>query len=108
MVMLYCGPDADDDSDEHEGYVAGQHPDGTLTGIWTDVLRCAGGDFTAYLPRCECGWSGPRFPVTAGGYAASQQCWRDEHLMPFLAGRDARAASHTQPAAIRGDLVPER
>lgn len=63
--------------DDHDGYVAGCYRDGSLSDEWTDVERCAGGTFVAYLARCTCGWTGRRRPVTP---AAVMDCRREWFL----------------------------
>jgi hypothetical protein len=74
-------------NDEHQCVVAGRRADGALTDLWDDVRARPDGRYVAYVPRCECGWTGPPFSNTPGGYAACQQLWRDKHLQTFLRAR---------------------
>jgi hypothetical protein len=74
-------------TDGHQCVVAGRRADGALTDLWGDVRARPDGRYVAYVPRCECGWTGPPFSNTPGGYAACQQLWRDKHLQPFLRAR---------------------
>ncbi|NMH98357.1 hypothetical protein [Pseudonocardia acidicola] len=108
--MFYIGPGADEATDEHEGYVAGRRPDGSLTGIWTDV-RTAGVAVIAYVPACECGWSGDDQPVTPAGHDAAQRRWLTDHFrvvaaeLPGLAGAGVAERDFLWtgvPAAVRG------
>lgn len=105
-MLLYSGPDADEFTDDHEGWVAGLSPDGTLSGIWTDVRDCADQTFCAYLPRCECGWIGMGVPATFGGYNAAECQWRARHLSEVIARRPARRAL-PEPDCVLGSFVPE-
>lgn len=106
-MLLYSGSDADEFTDEHEGWVAGRLPGGTLTGIWTDVRSRAERTFSAYLPRCECGWVGTAVPATPGGYNSAARQWRTRHLPEVVAGRPARRPL-PEPACVQGSFVPER
>lgn len=106
-VLMYTGPDADEATDQHEGYVAGRRADGTLTDIWTDTERPAPGVYTGYVPRCECGWIGSWYSPTARGYVAAEQAWRDGHLNAFLADRPPPRASIMPPTVVHGGFVPE-
>ncbi len=81
----------DQSTHEHQCFVAGQQPDGGLTGVWGDARAHPDGRFVAYVPRCECGWTGPPFSSTPSGYAACKQLWRDKHLAPFLRAREPRS-----------------
>ncbi|MGH3670497.1 MAG: hypothetical protein ACRDSH_07655 [Pseudonocardiaceae bacterium] len=58
--------------------------DGALTNLWNDIRAHLDGCFVDYVPRCECGWTGPPFSNTPDGYAACEQLWRDKHLQLFL------------------------
>jgi len=71
----------------HHCVVAGRRVDGALTDLWGEVSACPDGRYVAYVPRCECGWTGPSFSNTPAGYAACQQLWRYKHLQPFLRAR---------------------
>jgi len=104
---MYTGSDADETTDQHEGYVAGRRADGTLTDIWTDIEGHTLGSYTAYVPRCECGWVGTSCSPTAGGYRAAEQAWWDGHLRAFLADRPPRGASTIPPTVVHGGFVPE-
>src|ERR1700742_657670 len=90
-MLLYRGSDADEFTDEHEGWVAGRFPDGSLSDIWTDVRSGSTQPFTAYLPRCECGWVGTAVPAAPGGYNCAEWQWRSRHLPEFVAARPARS-----------------
>jgi len=70
--------------DEHHCVVAGLRTDGALTDVWSDTRAYLDGYYVAYVPRCECGWTGPPFSATSVGYAACEQLWRDKHLPSFL------------------------
>lgn len=83
-MLLYRADAVDRATDGHQGYVAGRQADGGLTGLWSDVRSHLDGRYVEYVPRCECGWTGPPFSNTPGGYAACEQLWRDKHLLPFL------------------------
>jgi len=109
-VLFYIAEDADEDTDEHEGFVAGELPDRSLTDIWTVVGAAPIGRYTALVPRCECGWRGPAFSVTPAGYAACERLWRIAHLVPFLRARQAdyaRSSLAWRPQVIEGGFVPE-
>lgn len=109
-VLLYIAEDADEDTDEHEGFVAGELPDRSLTDIWTMVGAAPDGRYTALVPRCECGWRGPPYSVTPAGYAACARLWRTHHLVPFLRAREpgnGRPSSTWRPQVIEGGFVPE-
>ncbi|MCA1671504.1 MAG: hypothetical protein LC799_04650 [Actinobacteria bacterium] len=109
-VLLYIAEDADEDTDEHEGFIAGEFPARSLTDIWTVVVLASAGRYTALVPRCECGWRGPRFAVTPAGYVACEQPWRTHHLVPFLRARPpdhGRRFVAWRPHVIEGGFVPE-
>lgn len=109
-VLLYAGDGADESTDEHEGFVAGRFPDGTLTTIWTDVRPHPGSPYAGLVPRCECGWRGPEFTVTPEGYAACERLWRERHLASFLRAREpnfGRPSTVWRPRVIEGGFVPE-
>lgn len=106
-MLLYHGPDSDEFTDEHEGWVAGRYPDGSFSGIWTDVRSSVGGVFSAYLPCCECGWTGSAVPPTASGYTAAERQWRSGHLVEVVANRPPLRPLPT-PADVHGSFVPER
>lgn len=103
-MLLYVGEDADESTDEHEGYVAVRGVDGSLSSIWADPARQPG---TAFVPRCECGWVGPDLPLSAEGHAAARQRWEEDHLQPFLRTR-APGRPAGGPEVIVGHYVPER
>lgn len=105
-MLLYVGPDSDEFTDEHEGWVAGRSLDGSLSDIWTDVRRCTEQSFSAYLPRCECGWIGIAVPATSGGHNAAERQWR-RHLDHVITGRPERRPL-PEPAWVAGSFVPER
>ncbi len=67
--------------DDHDGYVAGRYRDGSVSDEWTDVERCAGGTFVAYLPRCTCGWSGRDRPVSGPSVMACRREWFLGHVV---------------------------
>lgn len=77
--------------DDHGGYVAGRYRDGSLSDGWTDVLRCASGTFTRFLPRCACGWTGRERSATAAGAMACRQEWFLSHVVPLPVRESARA-----------------
>jgi hypothetical protein len=109
-VLLYGVGNSDEATDGHEGYVAGRQTDGYLTDVWTDVRVHLDGRYAAYVPRCECGWTGPPFSTTPSGYAACAQLWRDKHLEAFLRAREPRCAQPSigwTPRVIHGDSAPE-
>jgi hypothetical protein len=78
--MLFIGSGDGAHTDAHEGYVAGRYRDGTLSGIWTDVLKFPQWTFTAYAPACECGWLGQMQPATGGGHLACRRLWIHQHF----------------------------
>lgn len=97
-------------TDGHEGYVAGRLADGLLTDSWTDVRVHLDGRYAAYVPRCECGWTGPPFSTTPRGYAACEQLWRDKHLESFRRAREPRCDPPSigwTPRVIHGDSALE-
>jgi hypothetical protein len=106
-MLLYQGEDADEITDGHEGYVSGQHADGTHTTIWTVVKPQDDNHFIAYIPRCECGWTGPSFSPTPAGYAACEHLWQEQHLRLFLAHRTVPKARWPSTPVIDGTFVPE-
>jgi hypothetical protein len=89
----------------HAGYVAGRHTDGSLTESDTDVRLPTDGRYTAYVPRCECGWTGPPFSTSHTGYAACARLWRTKHLQLFLQAREPRGGRWT-PTVIQGRFLP--
>jgi hypothetical protein len=95
--MLYIGPGSDEVTDEHEGFVAGRYRIGAVSDIWTDVTDCAEGTFTAYVARCECGWSGSSHRVCPAGYRAAQRGWIDAHFRAVLAAHTAGALPAVPP-----------
>ncbi|MGH3794295.1 MAG: hypothetical protein ACRDSP_05350 [Pseudonocardiaceae bacterium] len=105
-MLLYNGSDSDEFTDEHEGWVAGLLPDGSLSGIWTDVRDGADQTFSAYLPRCECGWVGMTVLATPGGYHAAERQWRAGHLAEVIARRPVRRVL-PEPEYVQGSFVPE-
>ncbi len=110
-MLLYIAEDADEDTDEHEGFVAGVLPDRSLTDIWTMVGAVPDERYIALVPRCECGWRGPPFSVTPAGYAACERLWRTRHLAPLLRAREqdnGRPSRSWRPQVIEGGFVPER
>lgn len=109
-MLPYRLGDAEEINGGHEGYVAGRRADGYLTDLWTDVRVHLDGRYAEYVPRCECGWTGPGFSTTPGGYAACQRLWRDKHLEPFLRARQpryGRASTRWTPMVIHGDVGHE-
>lgn len=106
-MLLYDGSDSDEFTDEHEGWVAGRFPDGSLSDIWTDARGFPARTFSAYLPRCECGWVGPASPVSPAGHRLAVLRWRMCHLAKVIAGRPARRAL-PEPVCLPGGFVPER
>jgi hypothetical protein len=104
-MLLYVGEDADESTDEHEGYVAVRDADGSLSSIWSDPEQGSG---VAFVPRCECGWTGPDLPLSAEGHAAARHRWYADHLQPFLRNRPRRRAVDEGPGVIVGHYVPER
>jgi hypothetical protein len=109
-VLLYRVDEPDEATGEHEGYVAGRQADGCMTSSSTDVRSHLDGRYLAYVPRCQCGWTGPTFSTTPSGFAACERLWREKHLEPFLraGGRlyGRRSVSWT-PRVIHGALAPE-
>ena len=102
--------DSGEANDGHEGYVAGRQADGCLTDVRTDVRVYLDGRYAAYVPRCECGWTGPPFSTTPRGYAACEQLWRDKHLAPFLRAREPRCRQSSlswTPRVIHRDSTLE-
>ncbi|HEY6423240.1 MAG TPA: hypothetical protein VIY28_08375 [Pseudonocardiaceae bacterium] len=96
--------------DGHRGYVVGLQADGVLTDVWNDVRAHLDGRHIAYVPRCECGWTGPPFSSTPSGYTACEQIWRDKHLQPFLLARQpqyGRPSTTWAPRVIPGGLAPD-
>ncbi len=77
--------------DEHQCVVVGRKADGGLTDMWSDVRAHVDCGYVSYVPRCECGWTGPPFTCTPRGYAACEQLWRDKHLELFLRAQAPRA-----------------
>lgn len=109
-MLLYRVDNADEAIAEHEGYVAGRLADGYLTSISTDVRVHLDDHYVAYVPRCECGWTGPPFSTTPSGFAACERLWREKHLEPFLRAREpryGRPAIRWTPWVIHGALAPE-
>lgn len=76
--------DVDEGGAEHHCIVAGRKRNGALADVWSDAQAYLDGCYVAYVPRCDCGWTGPPFSATQSGYAACEQLWRDKHLQPFL------------------------
>lgn len=108
-MLLYRVDNADEAIGEHEGYVAGRQADGYLTSISTDVRVHLDDHYVAYVPRCECGWTGPTFSTTPSGFAACERLWREKHLEPFLRAREpryGRPAIRWTPRVILGALAP--
>ncbi len=104
-MLLYAGEDADESTDEHEGYVAVRGFDDSLSNIWVDPMQQPG---VAFVPRCECGWTGPDLPPTADGNAAARQRWHQDHLQPLLHTRLPGRTVADGPGVIIGHYVPER
>ncbi|MPZ64880.1 MAG: hypothetical protein GEU83_05010 [Pseudonocardiaceae bacterium] len=104
-MLLYVGQDADESTDEHEGYVAVRGADGSLSTIWAGPAHEAG---VAFVPRCECGWTGSDFPPSTEGHAAARQRWHEDHLQPFLQTRPRGCRTADGPGVIIGCYVPER
>lgn len=100
--MLFPQPgDVDESTGEHQCLVAGRQADGRLTDVWSGVDN----RYLAYIPRCECGWTGPPFSCTPGGYAACERLWRDKHLQSFLRAREPRyrrPSTTWSPRVIQG------
>ncbi|MGH3772724.1 MAG: hypothetical protein ACRDRW_15245 [Pseudonocardiaceae bacterium] len=86
-MLLHRVGDVGEGTDEHQCVVAGLRADGTLADVWGDARARPDGRYVAYVPRCECGWTGPPFSGTPAGYAACEQLWRDKHLRSFLRTR---------------------
>jgi len=108
-VLLHRAGDVGDSPSEHQCLVAGRQADGRLID-WRDVRPHVDGRYVAYVPHCECGWTGPPFSCTPGGYAACEQLWRDKHLQPFLRAREphyGRPSPTWQPRIIHGGLASE-
>lgn len=108
-MLLYPVDNADEAIGEHEGYVAGRQAGGYLTSISTDVRVHLDDHYVAYVPRCECGWTGPTFSTTPSGFAACERLWREKHLEPFLRAREpryGRPAIRWTPRVIHGALAP--
>jgi hypothetical protein len=101
MVLLHRVGDVDVDEGgaEHHCFVAGRKRDGALADVWSDAQAYLDGYYVAYVPRCDCGWTGPPFSATPSGYAACEQLWRDKHLQPFLCAAN--------PARTRRGLAVE-
>jgi hypothetical protein len=109
MMFLHSAGEVDESTNEHQCLVAGLQPDGGLTDLW-GVRAYLDGCFVAYVPRCECGWTGPPFSCTPGGYAACEQLWRDKHLQSFLRAREphyGRSLTTWEPRVIRGGFASE-
>ena len=83
-MLLHQIGEVGEASDGHHCVVAGRRPDGALTDVWSDAPAYLDGCYVAYVPRCECGWTGPPFSTTPSGYAACEQLWWDKHLLPFV------------------------
>ena len=92
-MLLHRAGEVCEDTDGHHCVVAGRRTDGALADVWSDAQAYLDGCYVAYVPRCECGWTGPPFSTTASGYAACEQLWRDKHLQPFR--RAAEPSSDT-------------
>lgn len=106
-MLLHRAGDVDESTNEHQCLVAGRQADGRLTD-WRDVRSHVDGRYVAYVPRCECGWTGPPFSCTPDGYAACEQLWRDKHLQPFLRAREphyGRSLTRWEPRIIRGGVA---
>ena len=83
--MLFIGPGDSEQTDAHEGYVAGCYQDGTSSDIWTDIrtdiAQGAKRTIVRYVAACECGWRGAtERPLTAAGYLACQHEWLHAHF----------------------------
>ena len=89
-VLLRPAEDPTEGVPDHHCVVAGRRADGRLTEAWSDARTRSDGRFVAYVPRCDCGWTGPPFSFTPSGYAACQRLWRDKHLESFLRAREPR------------------
>ncbi|MEU7812978.1 hypothetical protein [Pseudonocardia sp. NPDC049154] len=85
--MLFIGREADEATDEHEGYIAGRYRNGALSDIWTDVTRCAQGTFTALVPACECGWRGLPQRPDRRGVDRCWSAWFTEHFVRLAVAR---------------------
>ncbi|MCE3551384.1 hypothetical protein LWC33_07955 [Pseudonocardia sp. RS11V-5] len=83
--MLFIGPDADEATDRHEGFVAGRYRNGALSDSWTDVTRCAHGTFTAFVPACECGWRGTPQRPDQRGLERCRDAWSTDHVASLAA-----------------------
>ncbi|MHA6797071.1 hypothetical protein ACVGVM_26690 [Pseudonocardia bannensis] len=97
IAMLFIGPEADEATDEHEGYVAGRYRNGALSDIWTDVARCAQGTFTAFLPACECGWRGASQHPDQRGLDKCRTAWLAEHFTRLALVRHVVAGRELGP-----------
>lgn len=109
-MLLHRVGDVGEATDEHHCVVAGLKADGRLTDVWSEMQAHLDSRFVAYVPRCVCGWTGPPFSNTSGGYAACEQLWRNKHLQPFLSARQPRCGrplSNWAPRVIHGGLAPE-
>lgn len=104
-MLLYVGQDADETTDDHEGYVAVRDSDDSLSTIWADPVQQPG---VAFVPRCECGWVGPDLPLSADGHAVARQRWYEDHLQPLLRTRPRRRPAGEEPGVIVGRYSPER
>jgi hypothetical protein len=103
-VLPHRAGDVGESTNEHQCLVAGRLADGRLTD-WRDVRLHMDGRYAAYVPRCECGWTGPPFSCTPDGYAACEQLWRDKHLQSFLRAREpryGRSLTTWEPRIIHG------
>lgn len=106
MVVEGDGAAGQEYPEGHEGYVAGRQTDGGLSDISTDVRVNGDGRYVAYVPRCECGWTGPPFSTSLRGYAACGRLWRNKHLESFLRAREPRCSRPGAtwiPRVIHGD-----
>ena len=109
-MPLYRWDDAEGVASGHEGYVAGLKSGGDLTGLSIDVRVHLDGRYVAYVPRCECGWTGPPFSTTPSGFAACEQLWRAKHLELFLRARGPDYGGPSvpwTPRLIHGALAAE-
>lgn len=113
-VLPYRADDVDPADNEtaeaavegHTCYVAGRYPDARLTDSGIDVRSHLDGRYIAYVPRCECGWTGPPFSVTPIGYTACCRLWRTKHLELFLQAREPRGGRPWTPTVIHGRFLP--
>jgi hypothetical protein len=109
-MLVHRAGDIGEDTGEHLCVVVGLRAQGRLTDIWGDLLTRPDGCYVAYVPRCECGWTGPPFSNTPGGYAACEQLWRDKHLASFLRAREphyGRPSGTWMPRVIHGGGTSE-